>query len=468
MTIQAIGTKVISTLGNKESLIPLMIKDGVDSTCLTVKSFKEGGAIEGKDRFIDEFGTQAIWIGGIPLFKKIIDSTIYKAAKISPEIDTRILQSQEYSKWALENAKGDLPATFGNKIKANFNNIISKTKKLPKTQSVKDALTNCLADGGKKTKNLMVAKVIGATALTMATFFTLTKYKHNKTKKSALEDMPKQVKSPNYNAILVNNNTSSTFASLTSKFSNNSPKTSFKGANIIEKIMFNPVNNMKIIDGAITTERLACSRNKHEFMEHAIKEGSFLFFLYGFGNIIESGINKASSKFLKKPIDLTIDTLMDTNLTKALSEGKVLADISKLPTKGKSLTEKLNFIINNPDNIVVQAAKKSKVISTVKDKAGNVFVDTSKFIDMDAFDKVAQNLKNLDDKFKISGSTAEKFMNKCKAMKVTSVVANIGISCLFLGFLVPKAIYKYREKSTGTTQFHVVNDIQKEKSKASA
>ncbi|HIS88732.1 TPA: hypothetical protein IAA87_04845, partial [Candidatus Avigastranaerophilus faecigallinarum] len=45
MTIQAITTKVISTLGNKDSLIPIMVKDGVDSASLTYKSFKEGGKV---------------------------------------------------------------------------------------------------------------------------------------------------------------------------------------------------------------------------------------------------------------------------------------------------------------------------------------------------------------------------------------------------------------------------------------
>ena len=86
MSIQAITTKVVSTLGNKESLIPIMIKDGVDSASLTCKSFKEGGAVEGMDRFIDEFGTQAIWIGGIPFYKKLIDLTAYKAAKLNPAV----------------------------------------------------------------------------------------------------------------------------------------------------------------------------------------------------------------------------------------------------------------------------------------------------------------------------------------------------------------------------------------------
>ena len=224
--------------------------------------------------------------------------------------------------------------------------------------------------------------------------------------------------------------------------------------------MFNPVHNMKIIDAGITTERLACSRNKTEFAEHAIKEGSFLFFLYGFGNLIEKGINIASDKLFKTPINLEIDAIMDDKLSNALKNNKILDDLAKMPDKTKSLTEKLDFIVNNPDNIVVQAAKKSKIVSTVKDKAGNSVVDTSKFIDMDAMDNLAKNLKNMDDKFKLSDGNVKKFLNKTKGLKVASVAANIGISCLFLGYLVPKAVYKFRELKTGTTKFHVAEDIK--------
>ena len=106
MNVQAITSKVVSTLGNKESLIPIILKDGVDSTSLTVKSYKEGGIVEGKDRAIDEFGTQAIWVGGIPFFKKLIDCTAYKKAKLNPGVDIRIIADNEYSKWAKDNAAG--------------------------------------------------------------------------------------------------------------------------------------------------------------------------------------------------------------------------------------------------------------------------------------------------------------------------------------------------------------------------
>ena len=51
-------------------------------------------------------------------------------------------------------------------------------------------------------------------------------------------------------------------------------------------------------------------------------------------------------------------------------------------------------------------------------------------------------------------------VNKAQWLKVGSVMANIGISCLFLGYLIPKAVYKYREYKTGTTKFHVAEDIK--------
>jgi hypothetical protein len=436
MPIQSVTSKIISTLGNKESLVPIMLKDGVDSASLTYKSFKEGGAIEGKDRAIDEFGTQAIWIGGIPLFKKIIDKTIYKAAKLNPDVDPRIIANKEYSTWAVENAKG----------------IMTNSK----TQTVQQAITDCLKDGGNKAKNLFKGKVVAATALTLGTYFFLTKMKHKKTKNSVLKNMQQTINDTfTYNV----EKKPDIFAKFSYVNSNNDPSFKGMGKNLTEAVMFNPVHNMKIIDAGITTERLACSRNTTEFAEHAIKEGGFLFFLYGFGNLIEKGINKLSKNVLNKPIDLPIDVLTDKNLSKALTDGSVIKDVNAM-SKCTSLTDKLNFIKNNPDNILVQAAKKSKLVSVIKEKSGKSVIDTSKYIDMKDVSALGNNLKTISEKFAVSGQSADKFLNTSKYLKVGSVLANIGISCLFLGYIIPKAVYKYRQHKTGTTKFHVEQDIK--------
>jgi dolichyl-phosphate-mannose--protein O-mannosyl transferase len=131
--------------------------------------------------------------------------------------------------------------------------------------------------------------------------------------------------------------------------------------------------------------------------------------------------------------------------------------------KSQSLTDKLNFIVENPENILVKAAKKSKIVSTIKSDKN--IVDTSKYIDIKSLENLAENLKNIDEKFKISNEEVNTFLNKTKALKVGSVMANIGISCLFLGYLIPKAVYKYREIKTGTTKFHVEEDIRNNNAK---
>lgn len=66
------ASKIYSILGNNESLVPLAIKDIANSFGLTTGSYITGDTLEGKDRFIDEFGTQAIWLFGIPVYKNYL------------------------------------------------------------------------------------------------------------------------------------------------------------------------------------------------------------------------------------------------------------------------------------------------------------------------------------------------------------------------------------------------------------
>ena len=60
---------IYSTLGNPDSLVPLLIKDSASSAGMTAGSFITGKE-EGQDRFIDEAGTEAIWLLGIPAYKE--------------------------------------------------------------------------------------------------------------------------------------------------------------------------------------------------------------------------------------------------------------------------------------------------------------------------------------------------------------------------------------------------------------
>ena len=126
--IPALNAKIFSTLGNNNSLVPMAIKDIANSCGLTAGSYITGDKLEGKDRFIDEFGTQAIWLFGIPTYKKIIDYTLYKILKIDPKFDVRNLKAdrknllQKSFEYADESIKNSIKSACENTkcTKINF------------------------------------------------------------------------------------------------------------------------------------------------------------------------------------------------------------------------------------------------------------------------------------------------------------------------------------------------------------
>ena len=121
-----ISSQIVSKLGSANSKIPLAVKDVCNSAGCTYFSYNAGGEVEGKDRLVDEIGTGALWLFGIPTYKKILDKTLFKAAKVDPNIDVRILKNKSYLEKAIKNAPTE-------QIKKNLENAsknIQKTKRL--------------------------------------------------------------------------------------------------------------------------------------------------------------------------------------------------------------------------------------------------------------------------------------------------------------------------------------------------
>ena len=106
------AAKIYSTLGNPNSLIPLGLKDASSCLGMTASSYVTGKE-EGFDRFIDEFGTEALWLGGIPVFKWLFDKTVFKGFGFDSKIDPRNLKNAELYKKIKEYAPT-------NKIKENL------------------------------------------------------------------------------------------------------------------------------------------------------------------------------------------------------------------------------------------------------------------------------------------------------------------------------------------------------------
>ena len=129
--------KIYSTLGNSSSLIPLAVKDLSATAGMTAGSFVTGKE-EGIDRFIDEIGTEAIWLLGIPGFKMLFDKTIFKAMKLDAKFDARNLADKD----VLEKIKEYAP---NEKIRENIKRIAEKEKLYKGSVIAKFAVSTSLA-----------------------------------------------------------------------------------------------------------------------------------------------------------------------------------------------------------------------------------------------------------------------------------------------------------------------------------
>ena len=428
MQVSSISNSIISTLGNPESRIPLAVKDIINSTGITYFSFDAGGKLEGKDRFIDEFGTEIIWLLGLPFFKTLADKTIYKLRKLDPSVDVRVANSDDHIK-------------FSKKVLKEY---------VPEEKKVLESI-NTAVDRLPEFKKLFYSKFGLATVLTFASYYGLTKYKQKVTEKAVTQEYlnnkakeeffikksKEHTKFDKFNKV-----------AFAGKFNS---KPSFKG---LESFMFNPVQNMLIVDAGITTERLAKSRNKTEFMEYAIKEGSLLLLLYKAGGWINKGLEKFSESALKVPIDLDLRFINSETMKNAFGSQKLDNEINnfkKLTTQG----EVLNYIADNQDSTIVKGAKISGIIRQLK---GSDNIDPSAYIDTDEVKSFVASLE----KFVKAGENekAADFLKRARNSKIVAILTSMGICCTALGYVVPKIMFEYRKRNSGTKEFHVANQVR--------
>ena len=443
------ASSIYSTLGNSNSLVPMAIKDIANSVGLTAGSYITGDKLEGKDRFLDEFGTQAIWLFGIPAYKKLLDLTLYKALKIDPTFDVR-----NFAK--------------------NRGKILEKSIEYA-DPSIKESLKNATKNP-KFSKNLAMGKFVVSTALTILSYAGLTKYRHNQTKKAAQKEIMEEMKLMNKDNqdkfFYTNPSEKKAFADLHQK--QQSKKPTFTGS--IQDFMYNPVKNLMILDGSITAERLGESRNKQEFIGYSIKEGSFWAFMYFASKPIQKFLENRVEKNKPASIDLDARVIECKELEKAFKDGTLTKSADNILGM-KTYENLLEFIHNNPDDFVVKMAKKSDILPTLKHATQADDVDYRKFIDLDEFQGVAEKLKKLAGKFeefknihgivieKINGENVDNtlgaFLKNVKKLKRTSIITNIGACIGALGILAPALMIAMRkfDKNQG---FQVKEDLKKE------
>ena len=435
---------IFSTLGNPNSLIPLLIKDTASTTGMTTASMMTGKE-EGHDRFIDEVGTEIIWLCAIPAFKWLFDKTVFKAYNLDSEFDVRNLKNKD---------------------------IFQKAKELAPTEQIRNNLEKISKKQGLF-KNLALYKFFFSTGMAIISYIGLTKakqaYTENKIKKNLINEY-------NSKKDRVNEN---------SEKSKNTSVLTFKGVgDIVKNFAFSPVKNMWILDGAITTERLADSRTPQEFAGYAIKESSILFFMYYAGGKIQKALENRALKKHNKTIGLDARILESGNLQQAFKNGSIEQSLNKfksilddMENEKRNITVKpyqpseetiinkydtkiYEFLHNNPDNEIVKAAKEAKVIKMFE-KTNKI--DTRKFIDIDEIKNIYKNTNTLYSQYLEEvkkGISVENFFKQVKKLKRHSILTNMGTCMFALGILTPAIMLAKRLYGKDDAEFQTKKEIK--------
>lgn len=420
------STRIFSVLGNEKSLITLGVKDLGTVAGMTAGAYIAGKAVEGKDRFMDEVGTSIIWLCGIPAFKWIIDKTVYKVAKLNPNIDVRLLEKE--NKGILEAAKKHSSAA----IKASLETA-EKNQKL--------------------FKGMFFTKFIASTALTLGAYFGLTMFRQKHTEKCIIKELKAEEEQKKLQE------------KQAEKQKSKNPNFGLN-MNFVKQFVFDPVKNTQIIDGGITTQRLAESRNIQDFVGYAIREGGFLVAMYVVSKQIQQHMEKKAA-VSHRPIDLDIRVLQDEEFKKSFANGSIAKELADFAVKGTD-AEIYESLFTKDENLIVQMAKKSDIITTAKDSDK---IDTQAFVDINEIkgytNKKGKYTPGFKDKiealykeFKKSDKKAEDFFNEVIKLKKGSIVKGIGTSMGILGIIIPGIILLSRLMKEDNKEFRVKTELK--------
>jgi len=422
------ASTVYSKLGDNSSLVPLAIKDIANSCGLTAASYMSGDNAEGKDRFIDEFGTQAIWLWGIPVYKKLLDIALFKQAKLDPEVDARILKNKD---------------------------ILQAAKEMAPTETIKNSL-KAVAENQSKFKALTVAKFAASTILTAGTYLGLTKFRHNYTESKIKKDYFEKMKKQQMNGYNTENIPFSSAFSHVHKQNKNSKNVAFTGG--VQDFIFDPVKNLMLVDGAITGERLTHAKNPQDFLGYVIKEGFFWAFMYFAGPTLSKALEKFADQ-KGKSIDLDSRVIFGKDLEKAFNgkdSGIMPKQIQEFKKAAKSDIELYKFAVKPENkNLIIKMAKDSGII-TLAD--GSELVDTRKYIDLKELRGICDKAEKLFTQYKKSEQPLDEFLKSVRSLKKASILKNIGACIGALGIIAPAIMLGLRKLNP---DYQVRKDIEK-------
>lgn len=404
-------SNIISAIGNNSSVYPLIVRDcGIEvptKIALTYNQNKKESKgiayLAARERFLDEYATSAVWLGGIPFVGWIANKYI-KARGLNPDVNLKLFKEEQ-------GIQG-----------IDYN--IKKFKDLA-PDAVKDLVK--AKENKKLFEKLLASKFIASTTIPILFMgFILPKLIFASSAKKIQNLREKEAQS-------LKNNTQVSFLQKDKFYK--SKDVNFTGSWITKAANFSAQDKMAVTDGGYAVGRVATARNKNERYDLSFKMAGMMFLNFVAPKWIEKGLNKISGTSLD-PI-----MLADKDFMTQIKERKL-----QLP-KSDSAKDLLDFVdnIQNKDTYFIKYAKKFEKIKMLE----NGIRDPREYVDL----KKLGNFRNDIDLFSqklLKSENVDSYIKKAKFAKSANIITNVALSSFLLAYVLPKAQFAFRKIVTGS------------------
>jgi len=391
---------VISAIGNNRGIAPLFVRD----CCIeipaklgltynqNIKDSRQMAKNATRERFIDEYGTSAIWMGGPIVIDRFCNWEINKFG-YNPNVNMSLFKERKDQgiRYNIEKFKEKAP----NEVKDLEKALLNK-RKYQRLQAGKFALST-----------LIPITLMG---------FVLPKLNFKLTEK-------------------INKNTSIA-SSNEDKRNKETSDITFKGIASTMANMSN-VNKMAVTDGGLTIGRVWTARNRYEQAELGFKNAMMMFLNFVFPIYLAKGLDKMSMKLFNTNVNLDPKLMNNTEFMKAVQE-----NIIEIPETREKIIE---FLDKKSESTFSKLCEEYCGVKYLKNRVRDPreFVDTKKIEDfIKELQKFANEVKTSKD--------VQKYSRKAIKIKSFNIMANVGISSFLLAVALPKLIFFLREKITGS------------------
>lgn len=404
-------SNIISAIGNNSSVYPLIVRDcGIEvptKIALTYNQNKKESKgiayLAARERFLDEYATSAVWLGGIPFVGWIANKYI-KARGLNPDVNLKLFKEEQ-------GIQG-----------IDYN--IKKFKDLA-PDAVKDLVK--AKENKKLFEKLLAGKFIASTTIPILFMgFILPKLIFASSAKKIKNLREKEAQK-------IKNNGQVSFLQIDRFYK--SKDVNFTGSWITKAANFSAQDKMAVTDGGYAVGRVATARNKNERYDLSFKMAGMMFLNFVAPKWIEKGLNKITG------ISLDPVMLADKDFMTQIKEGKI-----QLP-KSDSAKDLLDFVDNvqNKDTYFIKYAKKFEKIKMLE----NGIRDPREYVDLKKLGNFRNDIELFSQKL-LKSENVDSYIKKAKFAKSANILTNVALSSFLLAYVLPKAQFAFRKLVTGS------------------